>query len=191
MLLALAVLHALVLWRMAIVSGYLSERHTMLLAFLACFWCGAAVVEIGERLKRRSWLVPIAAVTFLALGLPSTLKPMHASRAGHRQAGTWMASNVSEQDEVVDPFCWAHFYAGCVFREGKDQLAPKNQRVRFVVLEQSETAHSRLPLIISARELAKTGTCVYHWPENQPPEKARVVVYRVAPAAIADGLARK
>ncbi len=41
LLLLLAGLHAAILWRMAIVSGYLSERHTMLLALLACFWAGA------------------------------------------------------------------------------------------------------------------------------------------------------
>lgn len=181
LILLLAALHALLLWRMAIVIGYLSERHAMLLAFLGCFWAGAGVIAIGERLKRPQGMMAAALLFVVAAGLPAILKPMHANRAGHRQAGNWLAKNAGSEDEVIDPFCWAHFYAGCVFREGKDFIPP--QHTRYVVIEQSSNSHSRLMMIEEAQQLAKRGTPVYHWPEKKPIEQARVVVYRVAATA--------
>jgi 4-amino-4-deoxy-L-arabinose transferase-like glycosyltransferase len=179
LLLALAGLHALVLWRMAIVSGYLSERHTMLLAFLVCFWFGAAMATIGERLKRMRLVTAVALLAVFAIGLPSSVKPLHANRSGHRQAGYWLAAHTTAEDEVLDPYCWAHFYAGCIFREGK--CSPPLRHDCYVVMEQSDNPHARLPLIDRARQLAKKGTQVYHWPEAQPVDKARIVIYRVPP----------
>jgi hypothetical protein len=187
LLLALAGLHALVLWRMAIVSGYLSERHTMLLAFVVCFWFGAAIVNIGERMQRARLLTATAMVALFAIGLPSAMKPLHANRAGHRQTGYWLAANATAKDEVIDPYCWAHFYAGCVFREGKDPLP--HQRVRYVVIEQSDNLHNRLPLMEQARQLAKGGAPIYCWPESQPREQARIVIYRV-PAVPVETMAK-
>ena len=177
LILSLAALHALLLWRMAVVIGYLSERHTMLLALLCCFWCGAAVVTIGQWLQRTRLMLAAALIFVVAAGLPSILRPMHANRAGHRQAGNWMAKNITSEDEVIDPFCWAHFYAGCVFREGKDFIPA--QHTRYVVLERPEASHSRLMMIEEAQQLAKRGTPVYHWPESTPVDQAKVVVYRV------------
>jgi hypothetical protein len=186
LILMLAALHALLLWRMAIVIGYLSERHTMLLAYLGCFWAGAAAVTIGERIHRTKWMMAAAIIFILAAGLPSILKPLHANRSGHRQAGNWLAKHATSEDEVIDPFCWAHFYAGCVFREGKDFIPP--QHTRYVVLEHSGNSHSRLMMIEEAQQLAKRGTPVYHWPERKPIEQAKVVVYRVVAAG--QGLAK-
>lgn len=177
LLLALAGLHALVLWRMAMVSGYLSERHTMLLAFLVCFWFGAAIATIGERLNRARLVTALMLLAAFAIGLPSSVKPLHANRNGHRQAGYWLAANATAQDEVLDPYCWAHFYAGCLFREGNGSLPLHHDC--YVVMEQTENLHARLPLIDQARQMAKNGTPVYHWPETQPAEKARIVIYRV------------
>src|SRR5439155_1135757 len=46
----LAALHAAVLWRMAVVIGYVSERHTLPLVLIGVFWAGAAIPEIGRLL---------------------------------------------------------------------------------------------------------------------------------------------
>jgi hypothetical protein len=184
----LTVIHAVVLWRMAVVIGYVSERHTLPLVLVGVFWAGAAIPEIGRllgsirRFTGQSWprFVPeLLAVVVMAAGVPSIVKPLHANRAGHHAAGRWMAGHVSDQDEVVDPFCWAHFYAGCLFREGKDHLPPV--RTRYVVIEQTGNPHSRLTAMPMARELAAHGEPVYHWPEKDPTDKAAIVVYRVPP----------
>src|SRR5205085_3386476 len=99
-------------------------------------------------------LVPVAlSLALAAVGLPSTLKPLHLNRAGHHAAGLWLASHAGPDDEIIDPFAWAHFYAGGVFREVKD--APTSERrVCYVVIEQSENDHSRLGTLPMARELA-------------------------------------
>ncbi len=131
-----------------------------------------------EGMRPASFIAVAAALLFIAVaGLPSILKPLHANRAGHRQAGNWLAKHATSEDEVIDPFCWAHFYAGCVFREGKDFIPP--QHTRYVIIEKSANSHSRLMMIEEAHQLAKAGTPVYHWPEKKPIEQAKVVVYWV------------
>jgi hypothetical protein len=189
LLLGLALLHAAILWRVAVLKGYVSDRHTLLIAMIACIWIGRLIAEFGRkfyawpRLKWCGEYGPTVALTaaVLAWGLPSSLKAMHANRAGHHAAGCWLAHDMSPQDEVIDPYCWAHFYSGSVFREGKDNTVPMELRTRYVVLEQSANQHSRLPLVPLARSLAEQGERVYSWPEQEAPDMASVVVYRVPP----------
>ena len=153
-LLTLAVLHAALLWRMAVVIGYLSERHALVFVLLGSFWAAAAILEIGRWLaawpllaQRRGlrWLPEALAALVLVSGAPELSKTLHANRAGHHAAGCWMAGHISARDEVIDPFCWAHFYAGCVFRERQPPLTEPH--ARYVVLEQSDNRHARLPLM--------------------------------------------
>ena len=54
--------------------------------------------------------------------LPKTLEPLHANRSGFRDAGAWIADHGHDWDAVVDPYSWAHYYSGSVFRE--DQSPP-------------------------------------------------------------------
>jgi hypothetical protein len=187
LLLGLAGLHTTILWRVAMMKGYVSDRHTMLIVLIACLWIGALIVEFSRKLGESRWWKwsaygPTLVLTagLLAWGLPSSLKPMHANRAGHHAAGCWLAQHMSPQDEVIDPYCWAHFYSGSVLREGKDNGASAEKRTRYVVLEQSANQHSRLPLVPLARSLAEQGERVYSWPKQEPPVAANVVVYKVA-----------
>jgi hypothetical protein len=174
-LVVLPLLHAIILWRMASVVGYVSERHAMMVAFAACFWAGGLLALV----PRGTW---VCAVILVAIGMPSTLKPLHANRAGHHAAGQWLASNAGKHDEVIDPFAWAYFYGGGVFREGRVAPAAPEKRTRYVVMEQGSNEHARLGWTMNlARQLAPHGEPVYHWPENAKPEKALVVVYRLKP----------
>jgi len=184
LLAVLAVLHALILWRVAVVKGYVSERHVLLIVLVGSIWIGAIVVELGRIIGslwkgfgKQSATIVLAA-SFLLSGIPSIVRPLHANRAGHHAAGCWLAHHATNKDEVVDPFCWAHFYSGSMFREGS--VIPAGH-IRYVVLEQSDNPHTRLPLMGLARSLAEKGEPVYHWPEKQPLDRALVVVYRVAP----------
>jgi hypothetical protein len=183
-LVGIIVLHALILCRMGSLSGYLSERHTLLFVFAGSFSAAAGVVWLGRFIPR----VPAGALTagLLVAGLltagPALLKPLHYNRAGHKAAGQWLAKNINDDDAILDPFCWAEFYAGRiemkVTTERPDRL--------FVIVETSDNQHSRLPLMNDARNKAAIGEVVYHWPEKRSLEKAQVVVYAVPRALLPD-----
>ena len=180
------VLQALILWRMAIVMGYVSERHVVMLVLCGVFTVAAALDWLGAKLAASRinfmhvrWLAiaPLVICTFC--WLPATLKTLHANRAGHKAAGIWLASHATADDTLVDPFCWAHYYAGRVFLEDKavQPTQSGHKKTSYAVLDQQE--HPRLPLMTEAIRLAGKGKLVYFWPENKPAEQAKVLVYAV------------
>jgi 4-amino-4-deoxy-L-arabinose transferase-like glycosyltransferase len=186
MVMVLCLLHAAVLWRLAIVVGYVSERHVLLLVMCGCFWGAAAMAMLGKQLSSRltaaasAWPATLLLMALVAFGLPETFKTLHANRAGHRAAGLWLAEHTLPVDPVVDPFCWAHYYSGRVFWEGKDLPLPPGHHVsQYAIIEQSDHDHIRLPTIAHSQELAARGQAVYWWPENLPREEAKVCVYQV------------
>lgn len=176
-LLLVALFHSLVLWRMAVVMGYISERHTLLLVMCGLYWAAAAAMRIVDGLAgllcrwglaadRGRWLSVSAATLMLLLlsfGLPPTLKPLHYNRAGHRAAGIWLRANAHPGDVIIDPFCWAHYYAGWVFREGNDQPPGYGNRI-FAVIEDSHNPHGRLTLLELAKFWAKQGQLAFATP---------------------------
>jgi len=172
-----AAMHAALLWRLANVIGYVSERHTLPLVLTAAFWAAAVIPAFWTWVGRRwhfvgQWAPATAVALVMLSGVPPLLKPLHSNRAGHHAAGRWIAGRITDHDEVIDPFAWAHYYAGCVFREGKDTV-PANERAKYVVLE--VTPHPRLTGMSIALHFAEKGEPVYQWPEQRP----TVVVYRV------------
>jgi hypothetical protein len=183
-LIGIIVLHALILCRMASLSGYLSERHTLLFVFAGSFSAAAAVVWLGRFTRR----VPVGAITVgllvvgLATAAPALLKPLHYNRAGHKAAGRWLAKNATDDDGILDPFCWAEFYAGRI----EMRITTERPDRLFVVVETSDNQHSRLPLMADARNKAAIGAPVYHWPEKRSLEKAQVVVYAVPRSLLPD-----
>jgi hypothetical protein len=178
----LALLHAAVLCRMASLSGYLSERHTLALVFVACFPAAAGLLWLVQRLTSQ-WSVAgrpgLVAGSAVALGLitaaPALTKPLHYNRAGHKAAGQWLAKKVTDADGILDPFNWAEFYAGRV----DPRVTTDRPERLFVVLETGDNQHSRLPHIPAAKAAAEHGELVYHWPANRPVSDAQVVVWSV------------
>lgn len=199
--LILCVLHFLILWRVAVVVGYVSDRHVLLLVLCGVFIAAGGVLALGETLAviahrlrtghtapftsptKASRLSVVLLLVLILFGLQEALKPLHANRAGHRQAGLWLAANTSPADPVVDPFCWAHYYAGRVFWEGLTPPTPPGYvPTQYVVLEKSPTSeHSRLPTIHHAKALAARGRVVYHWPVEKSEAEAKILVYAVRP----------
>lgn len=184
----LCLLQIVVLWRLAMVMAYVSERHVLMLVLCGIFTIAAALDWLGTKLAATpinfmhvGWMaaVPLAVLTFC--WLPTTLKPLHANRAGHKAAGQWLATHTNPGDDLVDPFCWAHYYAGRVFHE--DETPPANppgfKKTRYAVLDQPDKEHPRLPTMPLANEIATSGKLVYSWPENKPLDKAKVFVYAV------------
>lgn len=184
LLVVLGGLNLALLWRMASVMGYASERHFLLVTLLLTLagmvalarladWFGTRWAWVGTR-----WVWVGLVAGLVLLGVPSLVKPMHANRAGHHAAGVWLAANAPHDAVIYDPFCWSHFYAGRVFRE--DEPPPTNPpRLTYLILEQSSNQHSRLPMLPIAREVARHGQVVYHWPPHRSVEQAMVVVVRV------------
>jgi 4-amino-4-deoxy-L-arabinose transferase-like glycosyltransferase len=177
-------LHALILLRMAVMIGYLSERHTLLFVLAGCFPAAAALLWLGDRLRTAGAArgVPFASMATAALvaalvtaELPVLRKPLHGNRAGHKAAGRWLAGHATPQDAILDPFNWAEFYAGPPLPDPR----PARPERLFVILETSDNQHSRLPQIPAAKVMASHGELVYQWPEGRPREEAQVVVYAV------------
>lgn len=190
-------LQTLFLLRLATVAGYISERHSVMFVLCGTFWAVAGMQELPRRLStlgaraslpaafvnwwgRRRLVEIIGVVALVVCGLPSTLKTMHPTRAGFRAAGLWLAEHAEPSDEVVDPFCWAHFYAGRVFTEPGPRLECQPFVKGYVVLDNiySKDHHSHLPFLSLAERLAAKGTLVYHWPVQRPVENALVFVYK-------------
>jgi hypothetical protein len=185
-LLVLSLLHGLVLLRLAMVMGYVSERHVLVLVLCGIFWAAAGLCAFGSwwatLVRTRPTFGMVLPLAMACAGLPQSLKPLHANRAGHHAAGLWLAAHTQPVDPITDPFCWAHYYAGRVFWEGLTPPVPEGHRVTgYVVVERPDREHSRLPLIPRAHQLAEQGQLVYYWPEERPVEKADVFVDAVPP----------
>lgn len=201
LMLLVCLLQSLFLLRLAVVAGYLSERHSAIFVLCGVPWAVAGMRAmprkmsmLGGRLSLPRWIVcwggrrrlveMLFLIALTIYGLPSTLKTLHPTRAGFREAGLWLAENGDSSAAVLDPFCWTHYYAGRVFQ---DKVWPpiryENQPFSsgYVVLDNiySSEHHSHLPLLPRAKQLAKTGRLVYHWPTQRPVWEGRVFVYAV------------
>ncbi len=124
LLLILFTLHSIMLGRLALTSGYASERHTLLAVALASYAAAVGMSAMHTWVKRSlPWLCEhsrihnAAALLLLAmLCLPPAIKPLHHSQESHRQAGLWLKKQIRyHRDQLVDPYGWATFYAGLAF----------------------------------------------------------------------------
>jgi 4-amino-4-deoxy-L-arabinose transferase-like glycosyltransferase len=177
----------LLLWLLAAVVGYVSERHALILVLGGGFWAAAMLTTWVDRLLHQSmagrWR-PVLSVLLMAVAttfsLPSTLKALHANRIGHREVGHWLAGHAGPDDKIKDPYCWAHYYAGRVILE--EALDPvDSQPVIWLVLEESDNKHARLSSMEEVKNLAKSGEEVWRWTPKPCEQKAGaevVVVYR-------------
>jgi hypothetical protein len=202
----LCLVHAAVLWRLAVVAGYVSERHVLLLVLCACCPAVVGMWELPGRLAewwrcrsvagRGRWALlagnPRAWSVFLVLaligsGLPKTLQSLHANRAGHHAAGAWLARHSRATDEVLDGhFGWAHFYAGRFSTASQIPPHPAGAaRTVYVVKGHSLERENpygptnALADMTVADIHAAHGRIVYHWPERSPVDRADVVIWRV------------
>jgi hypothetical protein len=174
------------LYRVAQSIGYMGERHEMLLILSATYWAVAALgvlgAWLGDVLARRGWGglrgQTLTAAVLLALALVplgKTLATLHADRTGFRQAGRWLAEHAEADAEVVDPYGWASYYAGCVFRP-----APARPTIFYVVLEESRNLHEHLYHVVArARALQALGKEVQRFAVPRRKDEAAVVIYRV------------
>ena len=93
-------LHGGLMMRLALTSGYLSDRHLLMVALWGSYFAAAGLCDVPTQLM--TWLGPLwqsrtplvtrlALLAFMATCMPRTLQPMHGGQAGNRQAGLWLA----------------------------------------------------------------------------------------------------
>jgi hypothetical protein len=191
LLVSLLVLAAL--YRVAAVMGYLSERHTLLI-LLCGTYCAVAAVDVIARwlaarfsglqavrvrslwTNGRAWSVALlCALCVVPLG--RTLQTLHAERKGFRTVGYWLAEHLPPDHRLVDPYTWASYYAGLVFREGGERRLEKSPV--YVVLEKSRSRHAKLIGLPEAEDLARQGAVIHTWYVKRGKEKAEIKLYEV------------
>lgn len=208
-LLALVGLNALILLGLGVTgyyvrgkhTGYVSERHTVLIVMVGCLFAAAALQVIAGWFRDRPRLGRLATgallVGLVATALPSTLKPLHPHREGYKHAGRWLKEMheawCAEQEArppdqretapgIYDPFEWSDWYSG---RTLYTKVHPANPDIAYAVWDNSAKdrgdAHERLPVLDQAKRIKDDGRAVrvYHWPEDVAPEQASVHVYRL------------
>ena len=162
---------------------YVSEHHTLLIALIGCEFAAAGLAAL-PRFGRGRVVPAVLLLAVVAASLPATLRPLHDNREGHKHAGRWLKGVLEEHETrgepvtVIDPFCWAEWYAGrslhCIPPDSKDA------RVRYSILDRKdrENDHERLPRFEQAKAVSAAGKIVYWWPETVPEEQAEVRVYK-------------
>ncbi len=146
---------ALLLYRVAQLLGYLSDRHMLLIILSGSYPGAAALARVAGRLAGPGrWSTVLLAAAVLG-PLPRTLEPLHADRIAFRTAGCWLAAHTLPGDAILDPYGWAYYYAGRVFTEGLAPLPDGRPPVRYLVLDQSPNKRTRLPEQKGAEWMAK------------------------------------
>jgi hypothetical protein len=200
----LVLFHCLILWRLAMVAGYVSERHVVLVVTcglcpavaglrelprrLLAWWTGRVAPSWCPRLlvNAPAWSVVLVLV-LVGMGLSKTLQPLHGHRAGHHAAGLWLAKHAGPDDEVCDShFGWAKYYAGRLFLPPRN--APRDPALPATCYVVKGYSRERPRLYgptnafadMTEQQLrAAGGRLVYHWPERYPVNRAKVVVWAV------------
>jgi hypothetical protein len=196
-LVVLAGVVVFLLWRVAVIGGYLSDRHTVLVVLCSVYWAVAGTLVAGRLLAERALALGAAPGSRWADGgrwslglllgltaamLPRTLEPLHHYRGGFRAAGEWLAAHTRSVDPVMDPYCWAHYYAGRVFTEGIDMevpLHPHPNPTMYVVLEAGDNPHLRLWSVGAAKAWARRGKLFYRWTGHRGKHEAEILVYKI------------
>jgi hypothetical protein len=173
----LCMLQVLVLCRVGLVVGYVSERHVLIIVLCGLYWAVWAMLELPRRwpaLSRHSteqrgprWSTSLLAIFMLGC-LPVCLQPLHANQIGHREAGLWLAQHARSGDLIVDPFDWSSLYSGWIFQNEPLGPGSSNPRpVQYVVLEATQKPHPELILLPEAKKLAADGQLVFDWQPNR------------------------
>ncbi len=187
LLLLLCLVLVFLLYRVAAIMGYISDRHALLIVFIGSYWMAAGLLELPRRTAALVGRVPrpllalALPLCFAGACLPKDLQPLHDDRAGFRAVGLWIAEHAEAVDPVVDPYCWAHYYAGRVFTERQPTYpSPGHVVVQYVVWEESNNPHPHLTEVARADRLRQQGKLVHVWSgKRYGKETARVCVYEV------------
>jgi hypothetical protein len=184
---------ALLLLSVAILLGYVSSRHTVLLILcgsysavaavvFASHWCSAVVLPRFSLHVGAGLCTALVVLALAGSALPKTLEPLHANRSGFRAAGFWLGEHLKPGDKVIDPYCWTSYYSGYLFQEVN--LSPAGgtcETMTYVVVEDSNNPHNHLPLVEKVKQLIDKGEEVYRWEEAKA--KGRIILIYAVPVS--------
>jgi hypothetical protein len=181
-LLAYAGLAFLMLGYLGSTAGYVSRRHALTIAVIACVFAAELIQQWAENAcKRERRSLGIAVAVLLAVAWPFNFKPLHPNRVAHKMAGQWAGGNIPANALFVDPFTWAEFYAGRSFRffPNRERVVPFDEGFLYVLIEPNNPEPgSVLTDLVFAQEYAPKGILVYQWPPDLGGKNA-VAIYRV------------
>jgi hypothetical protein len=171
---------ALLLYRVAQLLGYLSDRHMLLIILSGSYFAAAALARVAGKVAGRGrWSAVLLAAAVLG-PLPRTLEPPHADRTAFRTVGHWLAAHTLPGDAVLDPYQWAYYYAGRVFTEGAAALPASRPPVCYLVLDQSPNKKTRLPEQKGAELMARHfGKLMQTWQVPHGKTCTEVAVYEL------------
>lgn len=188
----------LALIRVASNLGYVSDRHLVLIVVPSLLIAGGYITDWAykiwahpsqfslnrSRLKLERFCFVCLAFTAFVAAAKLTLEPLHLNRAGFKVAGHWIRDNGMPGDEVIDPYQWAHYYAGRVFLENsKIAQVRSNPPARWVVLEKGKSKHVRLNLPEEQSLISQGAELVFETNEkrqsNDSGDSRKLVVYRL------------
>lgn len=183
-----------VLVLLPMIRGYISERHTLPLVYIGVLFAAGGLQALprllapippwGKHFSTHATSIG-ALVLIVASCVPTLFKSAHENRLGHKYAGEYLATHMSPENALIDPFEWARFYSGRAIYTVPDN--DPNSPVVFAILESSnkDNPHSRLPQMVNALNVQKDvrSKVVYHWPEDVPVKDAEVLVYRLDTSA--------
>jgi len=129
------------------------------------------------------FLAAIWTLLLLIPAIPRDFYSLHSERAGHKEAGKWLAENGDPQIGLVDPFGWAEWVSGRSLRES---LVPNpyNGKPWYIVFEpNAKSPHSHLEYYEYARKFVNEYKAeqIYQYPADAPPDEIKVAVYLYRP----------
>ncbi len=182
--------HAVILFLLAMVEFYVSDRHMMPLVMCGTFFMVAGIgvmaswllsLLASRRAPRTPAAMPLASVLLGVLCLVCLAKAgqrLHGNRVGNHQAGLWLAKQLAPGDVVEDDHAYSMYYAGLVFEEDKHPVYPRDlQATCYVVLTRAKDADLGSERAAQEQKLRAEARAVYHWPETTALDQARVVIY--------------
>ncbi len=199
--------HLAVLAVLGFKKGYVSERHLLpVMGVGVLFAVGglptwfalwAKVPAVGPLFRWRGWplLCWLAMLTSCIVFSQLFARRLHDDRAGHREAGHWLANELKHDppDVVVfDHYQLAQYYSGRAVRAVPQD--PPVQRVYYVVLEFKEYNAVDAPKVPEENRRRHTNGVqvynlppdradvaeVYRWPED-PDKPRRIALFKVTP----------
>ncbi|HEX7448967.1 MAG TPA: glycosyltransferase family 39 protein [Pirellulales bacterium] len=130
----------------------------------------------NNKTRAVAWSVAALAMANCAGDL---LRPLHASRAPHRQAAEWLQAHAAAGDAVLDSRGWTALYTGCkTYRYEAAQAAFCDRNLAYVVVEQAElespsrrgetlralvTEAGEPAVQFSSAQAAKHGVTIWRW----------------------------
>ena len=170
-------------------EGYLSERHTLPIVFVGCFFAADGLFRTGDWFLRTfpsitltgRWTGWFYAIVIVGSCLPQAVKPLHENRFGHKMIGEYLREHAAINDVVIDPYTWAQYYSGRSVRGVPPD--PQPARYRWAILEDGELPHSTMTRLKPAMDV-KADTknppvIALEWTDPSDDKKMRrIVLYR-------------